>query len=82
MSDDLHSLLWSVVKQEPQDYKPYGSTSREGSDCSCGCKWYLVLERAPLDWGVCINKKSHRCAKLTFEHQGCLHFELDGKSRD
>lgn len=72
---DLHTLLWSLVEKSQYDYEPYGSVSRENSDCSCGCKWYLPLMAAPVDWGVCSNKESHRAGKLTFEHQGCPHFE-------
>lgn len=75
MADDLHTLLWSVVEKSQYDYEPYGSASRDNCDCSCGCKWYLSILAAPLDWGVCSNKESHRVGKLTFEHQGCPHFE-------
>ena len=74
-TEDLHTLLWSIVEKSQDDYEPYGETIRENSDCSCGCKWYLPLKAVPLDWGVCSNKKSHRVGKLTFEHQGCPQFE-------
>lgn len=73
-SKDVHKHLWSVVEKHLQDYEPYGTTLREGSDCSCGCVWYLPLKCLPHDWGVCTNNKSHRVGKLTFEHQGCSHF--------
>ena len=71
---DVHNLLWSVVEKHHQDYEPYGTTLREGSDCSCGCMWFLPLKCLPHDWGVCTNKKSHRVGRLTFEHQGCSLF--------
>ena len=50
------------------------------ADCSCGCRWYRKLA-GPLgwNWGVCANPRSHRCGLLTFEHQGCLHFEATWK---
>jgi hypothetical protein len=35
-----------------------------------------------LDWGVCVNPKSHRCGLLTFEHQGCPEFEYDEERGD
>lgn len=81
MTDDLHTLLWSVVEKSHYDYEPYGSISREKCDCSCGCRWYLSLLAAPLDWGLCSNKESHRASKLTFEHQGCPHFEQSPKNQ-
>jgi hypothetical protein len=35
-----------------------------------GCKYFNALEgKLGYDWGVCINEKSHRFGKLTFEHQ-------------
>lgn len=86
----LHELLWSVCKQLPGDYKPWGEVERDDptapggswADCSCGCRHYLVLadvgeQHISLDWGVCTNPKSHRCGLLTFEHQGCPAFEYD-----
>ncbi len=74
--DKLHEHLWQIVEKLPSDYEPYGERIREGSDCSCGCKWYLKF-RGELgwDWGVCINQKSPRVGKLTFEHQGCQFFD-------
>lgn len=79
----------------PQDYAPYGATDREDAnapdgwwaDCSSGCRHYLVLadveeERLSLDWGICINPRSHRCGLLTFEHQGCPAFEYDEEEGD
>lgn len=77
--EDLHSLLWAIVEKSQSDYEPYGTVLRDKCDCSCGCKWYLPLQAVPLDWGVCSNKKSHRVGKLTFEHQGCPHFEQSTK---
>ena len=83
MKEDLHDLLWSVVVKYPQDYEPYGTTLRDGSDCSCGCMCFLPLKCLPHDWGVCVNKKSHRVGMLTFEHQGCLQFVyMKEKSED
>lgn len=74
-----HDHLWSICKQLPQDYKPYGQVDRDNNkDCSCGCSYFYKLEskskeRLYLDWGVCGNPKSHRCGLMTFEHQGCPH---------
>ena len=73
-------LLRDVVRKLPQDYAPWGNVTEEQRDpyvdCSCGCKFYRVLE-GPLgaDWGVCTNPKSHRNGLLTFEHQGCMQFK-------
>jgi hypothetical protein len=77
----LHDKLWKVCRTLPEDYEPYGKQSRESgdqwfADCSCGCKYYVPLEgKAGQDWGVCHNPSSHRAGLLTFEHQGCPHFE-------
>jgi hypothetical protein len=80
-----HKRFLTVVKNLPQDYAPYGSTEREGFDCSCGCKHYVPVHDdstrdASMDWGVCTNAASHRSGMLTFEHQGCNKFEKDGVS--
>ncbi len=86
----LHELLKRAVKDLPEDYQPYGQLDREDpkapggwwADCASGCRHFLVLadvgeEHISLDWGVCINPKSHRWGLLTFEHQGCPAFEYD-----
>lgn len=79
----LHEHLWTLCKEMPEDYEPYGKAEREGSDCSCGCKWYLTLEgHVGMDWGVCANPQSHRSGLLTFEHQGCEKFETLNPSSD
>jgi|NGEPerStandDraft_6_1074524.scaffolds.fasta_scaffold23598_6 hypothetical protein len=75
-----HDALWSVCRHLPADYLPYGNALREGPDCSGGCAFYYQLadrddETINYDWGVCANPKSHRVALLTFEHQGCAHFQ-------
>lgn len=74
-----HEHLCSIVQNFPQDYQPYGDVERNGADdCSSGCVWYARLEGVVYhDWGVCTNSESHRCAQLTFEHQGCIHFQRD-----
>jgi hypothetical protein len=91
MSNDerLHEQLLRVVQNLPGDYKPWGEVDRDdpnapgrGADCSGLCRHYLVLQdvgeqRISLDWGVCINPRSHRYGLLTFEHQGCPAFEYD-----
>ena len=72
-----HEELWTVCKELPSDFEPWGKRSRErgGPDCSCGCKWYHVLfGEARFDWGVCVNPLSPRAGLLTFEHQGCGYF--------
>jgi hypothetical protein len=82
--EDLVALF--DIIERPADYFPYGQNmDREAGsgedyrgDCSCGCKWFLPLEgELRLDWGVCTNRASHRVGLLTFEHQGCRHFEMD-----
>lgn len=72
-----HWHLHAVCIRVPSDYEPYEFRVRNGSDCSCGCKWFLPLQALPYDWGVCSNPRSPRCGLLTFEHQGCEFFELD-----
>jgi len=84
----LHDLLLRACRSLPADYEPWGDQKREDPrapggwwpDCSAGCRHYLVLkdvgeEHISLDWGVCINARSHRFGLLTFEHQGCPAFE-------
>jgi len=70
-----------VIETDPRDWEPYGFLDREqphdmfGPDCSCDCAFYLPLSGdLAADWGVCSNPPSHRVGKMTFEHQGCLHF--------
>jgi hypothetical protein len=75
-----HDKLWSACPHLQADYLPYGQALRGGPDCSGGCKFYYVLadrdeEEISMDWGICANPKSHRCGRLTFEHQGCPQFE-------
>lgn len=82
-----HDKLWKACKKLPEDYTPYGNDERWAdnrpyADCSCGCKYYYLLEdrdnqAISLDWGVCGNPKSHRHGLLTFEHQGCHHFKSE-----
>jgi len=78
-----HSHLLAVMIRLPGDYEPYGYRKRDPgpdtwyADCSAGCRWYVPLEgELKYDWGVCTNPRSHRCGLLTFEHQGCLAFEV------
>ena len=85
----LHDHLWGICKKLPGDYDPWGKVIRWEDDnqaypdCSGGCKWYLTLEgRIGADWGVCANPYSHRAGLLTFEHQGCPHFETLKPSSD
>lgn len=78
----LHDDLLQVYRQLPDDYEPFGKVERTGGDCSCGCKFFQPLKNAEADWGVCTNIKSHRCNLLTFEHQGCLHFESGKEKTD
>lgn len=80
MSDSItHEHLVSIMRCLPEDYEPYGEAERDGGDCSSGCRWYAKLAGTlGYDWGVCANPASHRCGLLTFEHQGCAHFEAGG----
>jgi hypothetical protein len=82
MAERTHGDLWAVCKKLPEDYTPYGEDERWAdparayADCSCGCAWAAWLEGAAgADWCVCANPASHRAGLLTFEHQGCAHFE-------
>ncbi len=82
MSHPLHEHLLSIVPHLPTDFEPWGTRDRDTDepcdDCSCGCKWFIMLEtNIGADWGVCTNPRSPRCTLLTFEHQGCPEFEFD-----
>lgn len=79
---DDHWHLHAICIHLPTDYEPYGYRYRDGSDCSCGCKWLVPLAVHGGDWGVCSNPRSPRCGLLTFEHQGCQFFEYDPKFDD
>lgn len=69
-----HEQLWAIC-WKPK-WWPENAADKFGADCSCGCKWFHVLEgRAGADWGVCFHTKSPHKGKLTFEHFGCKHFE-------
>lgn len=76
MRTALHDQLLDAVAKHPADYAPWGAVERWADadkhypDCSVGCKHFNALEgKLGYDWGVCINKKSHRFSLLTFEHQ-------------
>jgi hypothetical protein len=78
-----HEQLWQIAIKLPTDYEPYGQMKRESIvDCSCGCLWFHPLATFPYDLGVCANPASPRTGLLTFEHQGCPHFEEDPRERD
>src|SRR5262249_13178452 len=78
-----HWHLLQLVRRLPQDYPPFGLQERDDPatqtwhhDCSSGCLWYRPLAGPQQsDWGTCCNPASHRAGLLTFEHQGCAHFE-------
>jgi hypothetical protein len=75
-----HETLWAACRILEADYEPYGKTERDGPDCSGGCKFFYPLkskgrEAIGMDWGACANPISLRNGLLTFEHQGCAHFE-------
>lgn len=79
---ELHDILWTHCRKLPTDFQPYGERDRDTvdpcADCSCGCRHFLALAGGlGNDWGVCANPKSPRVGLLTFEHQGCPHFEPD-----
>jgi hypothetical protein len=84
MSDARHDGLRAILKSLPSDFEPWGRRSRDrdyGPDCSCGCRWFVPLERGlRYDWGVCSNSQSPSCGLLTFEHQGCFAFEAADES--
>ena len=77
--DGAHLRLFELAQELESDFEPYGKRIRGGwdsSDCSCGCRHYAALgEVLGQDWGVCMNKRSPRAGRLTFEHQGCREFE-------
>ncbi len=82
-----HDRLFQILHRLPQDYRPWVDDDRDagddfGPDCSGGCRFARWLEdlgkqQLSLDWCVCTNPKSHRCGRLTFEHQGCRAFEAE-----
>jgi hypothetical protein len=81
-----HDALRAVLRTLPEDYTPYGEDERWADparaypDCSCGCRFAAWLEdggQPSADWLVCTNPASHRAGLLTFEHQGCEHFESE-----
>ncbi len=79
---ELHEILWSLCRRLPSDFAPYGERDRDTADpcadCSCGCRHYVPLSgELGADWGVCANANSPRAGLLTFEHQGCPHFESE-----
>lgn len=80
--------LWNVIKRLPEDYPPWGAYDPEAlnvawSDCSAGCKFFAqIRDQQGADFGVCGNPASHRAGLLTFEHQGCKHFESDPEEDD
>jgi len=49
------------------------NVDEDGRDCSTDCVWFLMLEFG--DWGVCVNPRSPRVGRLTWEHQGCPAWE-------
>jgi hypothetical protein len=76
-----HDRLWESCRRLEDDYQPYGKTERDGPDCSGECVFYYPLadrdgEPISMDWGVCTNHSSHRFSLLTFEHQGCEHYQV------
>jgi hypothetical protein len=74
-----HEQLLRIVPTYPEDTAPWGTTKYDKlkGDCSWGCKHFIPLEGAiGLDWGVCVNEKSHRCGQLTFEHMMCDYIEI------
>jgi hypothetical protein len=81
-----NNRLWSACKLLPSDFEPYVKRSRSGlfgagPDCSGGCKWFHTLNgEAGMDWGVCLSPASPRAGLLTFEHQGCRHFQESRKT--
>ena len=89
MSAINHKHMLSIMPKRPGDYKPWGNVERWEDphtaypDCSCGCKWFALLEgELCTDWGVCCNPESHRVGLLTFEHQGCMKFDADTDEDD
>ncbi len=72
----MHDKFLRVVRTLETDYEPYGKVELDGSDCSCGCRHFVMLAgNANENWGICANPESPRAGLLTFEHQGCTKFE-------
>lgn len=70
-----HRQLSAVEHRHEADHS--GKDPGHYPQCVHGCKWYHVLEgERGTDWGVCFNPASHRAGLLTFEHNGCAHFEI------
>jgi len=64
--------LSDVCRKLPTDHEPCGAG---GPNCEA-CRWFQPLLRAgALDWGVCANAQSPRAGLLTYQEQGCPHFE-------
>jgi hypothetical protein len=82
LTPSSHAQLWQIAIKLPTDYEPYGQMKRVSGYRSCGCLWFRPLVTSPHDWGVCANPASPRTGLLTFEHQGCPHFEEDIRGRD
>jgi hypothetical protein len=81
MASELHDQLRAACRKLPQDYEPFGQQDRTSGDCSSGCRFYSKLAgRAGSEWGTCRNPESHRAGLLTFEHQGCTHFDPENLS--
>lgn len=69
-----------LTRMSDKEVKEYFEqvAGRYHGDCSCGCRWFVQLPgTVGMDWGICYNPVSHRHGLLTFEHQGCPHFEAD-----
>lgn len=73
ISKRQHSLLKKVCRNWQDYMKGKMGVDAYGSDCSCGCKYFIELQDSG-DWGVCYNPESQRAGLLTWEHMGCPHF--------
>lgn len=86
----IDQRLWQACRSLPGDFRPWGDVDKDDPrapggfwhDCSSGCVYFLTLqdtaeEPLSLDWGVCVNPRSHRRGLLTFEHQGCPEARYD-----
>jgi len=90
MIDRKH--LFRVLRLLPTDYTDYGGSvvrwekeDESYSDCSCGCKWALWLDKPfQSDWCVCTKTGAPRCGLLTFEHmtgKDCFEPKQDATDR-
>ena len=59
-SEKLHRIFKRVCKGWDNYMAGKMGVDAYGSDCSCGCKFFLEQAGGIGDWGICLNKESPR----------------------